>query len=469
MAGPPSAPPPAARPRRGIAQIFAALAIAACGGLLVCAPVHAQAPTQFNPIPPPPAKTQAAIQRAGQKQMLMKADKINYDYANHQVAAVGDVQIYYKGSTLEANRVIYNQQTKRLHAEGNVRLTEADGKVTYGQIIDLTDDYRDGFVDALRLETPERTSMAAARADRSAGNFTVFHNGVYTACAPCKENPKKSPEWQVKAKRIVHDQKEKMLYFEDSQIEFWGVPLIWMPYFSAPDPTVKRKSGLLMPSVSSNSIFGVGFEVPYYFALAPNYDVTVAPKYTTSQGLLMQGEFRHRLMNGAYMIRAAGIRQQDPSAFGATDANSWWRGSLESSGQFAINKQWVWGWDALLLTDKYFLQDYNPSLSKYAVRADNLSVTSEGISQGFITGRGNRSYFDARSIYYLGFSGADVQDQIPIIHPVIDYAYTVDHPIVGGELSYKLNFTSLSRNQANFDAITTGRTNSAPATPPTRR
>ncbi len=452
MAGPPSAPPPAARPRRGIAQIFAALALAACGGLVGCAPALAQ--STFLPVPPPPAKTKAAITRAGQKQMLMKAARINYDYANHLVSAVGDVQIYYKSSTLEADQVVYNQQTKRLHAEGNVRLTDADGKVTYGQIIDLSDDYRNGFVDALRLDTPERTSMAAARAERTAGNFTVFHNGVYTACAPCKKNPKKPPEWQIKAKRIVHDQKEKMLYFEDSRLEFWGVPLIWMPYFSAPDPTVKRKTGFLVPSVSSNSIYGTGFEVPYYFALAPNYDVTLAPKYTTKQGLLMQGEFRQRLMNGAYSIRAAGIKQQDPGAFNGSFGDREWRGSLESNGRFAINKKWIWGWDALLLSDRYFLQDYNPSLSKYATSPDNLSVTSEGISQAFIAGRGNRSYFDARSIYYLGFSSADVQDQIPIIHPVIDYAYTFDHPVVGGELSYKLNFTSLSRTQANFDAIT---------------
>ena len=168
----------------------------------------------------------------------------------------------------------------------------------------------------------------------------------------------------------------------------------------------------------------------------------------------MQGEFRQRLINGAYTIRAAGIKQQDPSAFNGSFGDRDWRGSIESSGRFALTQKWTWGWDALLLSDRYFLQDYNPSLSKYAVNPDSLSVTSEGISQLFIAGRGNRSYFDARSIYYLGFSSADVQDQIPIIHPVIDYAYTVDHPIMGGELSYKLNFTSLSRNQANFDSIT---------------
>ena len=84
-------------------------------------------------------------------------------------------------------------------------------------IMDLSDDYRDGFVDSLRLDAPDQTRMAAARAERTGGNFTVFHNGVYTACAPCKDDPKKPPLWQVKAARIIHDQGEKMIYFEDAQ------------------------------------------------------------------------------------------------------------------------------------------------------------------------------------------------------------------------------------------------------------
>ena len=99
--------------------------------------------------------------------MLVQAREIDYDYTNQRVSAVGNVQIYYGGSTLEADKVIYDQTTKRLHAEGNVRLTEADGKVTYGEIMDLSDDYRDGFVDSLRLDTPDQTRMAAARAERT--------------------------------------------------------------------------------------------------------------------------------------------------------------------------------------------------------------------------------------------------------------------------------------------------------------
>ena len=118
---------------------------------------------------------------------------------NKRVSAVGSVQIYHSGSTLEADRVIYDETTKRLHAEGNVRLTDANGQITYGDLMNLSEDFRDGFVDSLRVETADQTRMAAARADRSSGEFTVFQSGVYTACEPCKDDPKKPPLWQIKA------------------------------------------------------------------------------------------------------------------------------------------------------------------------------------------------------------------------------------------------------------------------------
>jgi LPS-assembly protein len=457
MAGRRARPP--ARRRQSAARIVSVLALLIGVGAFAGTPLLAQELT--FPQRPQLKKSKAAIERenAAQKHMLVQAKEINYDYVNHRVAAVGNVQIYYGGSTLEANKVIYDERSKRLHAEGNVRLSEADGKITYGDVMDLSDDYRNGFVDSLRLDAPDQTRMAAARAERTSGNYTVFHSGVYTACAPCKDDPKKPPEWQVKAARIIHDQGEKMIYFEDASLEFFGRPIAWMPYFSAPDPTVKRKTGVLVPSIASSSVYGQAVEVPYYFALAPDYDATFAPMITTKQGPLLQGEFRQRLINGAYSIRGAGIYQLDKGYFTSVTGENApgyrdFRGSIETSGQFALTDKWVWGWDGIALTDKTFLQDYNPNLSRYTTTDPFLNTTSEGTSQLYLTGQGNRSYFDVRSIYYLGFSNADAQGQIPVIHPVLDYTYTFHHPVLGGELGYDVNFTSLTRQSANFDAIT---------------
>jgi LPS-assembly protein len=427
--------------------LLATFVLAGAFGLAWTAPAAAQSFT-YNPRPPkPPPKP---VNNNGQ--MVVQAVEVDYDYNNQRVSAVGNVQMFYNGTSIEADKVIYDQKTKRLHAEGNIRLTDAVGKVTYANIMDLSDDYRDGFVDSLRVDTEDATRMAATRADRTSGNYTVFENGVYTACAPCKDDPKKPPLWQVKGARIIHDQTDKMMYFENAQLEFFGVPMAYLPYFSTPDPTVKRKSGFLMPGISTVSTYGFGVEIPYYFALAPDYDATFNPRITTRQGVLLQGEFRQRLINGAYQIRAYGIDQLDPGAFAGQPGDRQFRGGVETKGQFALNDKWTWGWDGVLLSDYYFMSDYR--LAQYKDPLGSfLSLPTEAISQLYLTGVGNRSFFDARTIYYLSFSGN--QDLVPVIHPVIDYSNVINSPIFGGEFSYKTNFTSLTRETAAFDPITT--------------
>src|ERR1700712_2459881 len=190
----------AARPRRGthrfccfavpgrwlmaslttILSVKRTMRLALVATLVSVACVSAQAQDAFldfrSQVRPSAGKTPGLAQQAtkgtlskGDAKMLVRADEMSYDNANASIAAIGNVQIYYAGATLEADKVIYDQKTKRLHAEGNARLTEADGKVTYGEIIDMTDDFRDGFIDSLRVDTPDQTRMAATRADRSSG------------------------------------------------------------------------------------------------------------------------------------------------------------------------------------------------------------------------------------------------------------------------------------------------------------
>lgn len=437
--------------------LLAALALAA---VWTAEPALAQTDFLRFPEKPPRVDTRPAPKEGeAQPPMLVQADQMHYDYANERISAIGNVQMYYNGSTIEADKVTYNQRTKRLRAEGNIRFTEPDGKITYGEILDLSDDYRDGFVDSLRLDTPDNTRFAAARADRSGGNITVLQNGVYTACEACKEDPTKPPLWQVKAAKITHNEGERMLYFENASLEFFGQPIAYMPYFSIPDPTVKRKSGWLMPVFSSSDRYGFAVQAPYYWVIAPDRDVTITPTITTKQGPMLQGEYRQRLVNGAFMIRGAGIFQQDKNEFLRSDGTPApgyrdFRGMVESTGQFALNQKWVWGWDAVAVTDKTFFNDYNLSVRQTQIDPFQTGFT-EGTSQIYLTGKGNRSYFDARAIHFYGFSQSDVQDELPIIHPVVDYNYIFGQPVLGGELGFRINLTSLSREDASFDPITT--------------
>jgi LPS-assembly protein len=437
--------------------------------LVDCHPAAAQQPIpsylQFNnQLRPKPGGNSIAKPAPG-AQMLVRADEIRYDYNNLLVSAVGNVQIYYNGATIEADKVVYDGKTKRLHAEGNARLTEADGKVSFGQMLDLSDDFRDGFIDSLRVETVDQTYVAAPTGHRTEGNLTIFQSGVYTACEPCRDNPKKPPLWQVQAARIIHNESEKMMYFEDATVEFFGVPLAWVPFMSAPDPTVKRKTGFLMPITSESSAYGYAIETPYYFALSPNYDLTISPRITSDQGPLVRGEFRERFENGELTLRGAAIDQLDKDKFivdgEPTPGFRDFRGSVEGSGRFILSPEWTWGFEGGGLSDRAFFQDYGIVPLQNTALDPILNYQTELTSQIYLTGRGEQSYFDMRAIHYYGFSLLDVQGQLPNVAPVINYDYTFENPVLGGELSTKFNFTNIQRDTASFDPISANAQNLA--------
>ena len=380
------------------------------------------------------------------EQMLVEADQIIYDYDNNQVSAVGNVQIYYSGNTLEAEKVTYVKSTGRLLAAGHVKLTDASGIAIYAEQLDITDSFKDGFVQSLRVETPDHTHFAAEHAERANGETTTFVNSVYTACEPCKDHPEKPPFWQVKAQTIVFNHKEKMVYFHHAALEFFGRPIAWFPYFSTPDPSVKRKSGFLSPTMAYTPKLGFGIGIPYFWDLAPNYDLTVTPTYYTRQGLLSEAEWRHRLENGQYTLKMAGIEQHDPGAFLSgpygTYAQRDFRGGIRTTGEFYLNEDWTLGWDGTLSTDRMFTRDYS------VLNTD----TAETISSVHLTGLKDRNYFDARAYYFqvltdLPSAHQYDQNRQAIVAPVVDHEYIFDDPVMGGELSINSNLTALNREK----------------------
>ena len=445
----------------GLARLYAASALAclvACGVTIV--PAAAQQVTDLAPKVP------------SGSQMLLAADTLVYDNDNQTVTAVGGVQIDYGGNRLVAQRVEYNRKTKRLVASGNVQVVNADGTKVYSDHVDLTDDFADGFANALRVETVDKAYFAAESAERMGGVLTTFHNGVYTACEPCEDKPDKAPTWRVKARKIIWNGEKKTVRFENANFEFFGFPLAYLPAFEIADPTVKRKSGFLIPSIGYNSDLGYNVKIPYYFALSPTYDLTATGTGYSKQGFLGEAEWRQRFNNGQYSIKIAGINQQDPGAFidpagfpatnghnvnsgDVGDANRF-RGMMGTQGQFAINPRWDFGWNILLQTDKnfsrtYSIQDYSDVIHR---------------SEIYLTGLNDRNYFDLRAIRFdvqenpLNSDPSARAGQQPWVLPSLDYAYIPDVSVAGGQLSINMNARVIHRDsldegfQTPYDSTT---------------
>lgn len=399
------------------------------------------------------AYAQAPAAAKPQERMVVDARELVYDKDNNTVSAVGDVQILYQGRTIEADRVVYDRQSKRVVATGNARITESNGTVITGDRFNLTDDFRDGFIDSLRVVNTDKTRFSAPRAERTDGEIFVFDKGIYTACEPCVEQPERPPFWQVRAARIIHKKAEQMIYYEDARLEFAGVPIAYIPYMSGPDATVKRKTGFLAPKFINTAALGYGIGLPYFINLAPNYDLTVTPTYLTRQGLLGQVEWRHRFVNGSYNIRAAGIFQQDKTAFlktpfGAGDDE--FRGSIESSGKVFINPRWNFSWDVAAATDRFFFKNYR-------IRSESITASTylqESTSTVSLNGQTADAWFDMRGYYFQPLTYYDWQKQQPIVGPVVDYNKRIHKPsMIGGELSFTVNITNLTREAASFKEL----------------
>ncbi|WP_084143630.1 LPS-assembly protein LptD [Methylocapsa acidiphila] len=400
--------------------------------------------------------------KAGQSdKMFVEATELRYDSDKNTVSAEGNARVYYQGRVLEADRVIYDRKSGRVYAEGNAKLTEANGTILRADRFDLTDDFRDGFIESLQADTTQKTQFSAARAERIEGDTTVYEKGSYTACAACsacEDNPDKPPLWRVRAKRIIHKNDEQMIYYEDASLEFLGVPIAYVPFFSTPDPTVTRKSGILSPHLLMNSNLGYGVGIPIFWALAPDYDLTFTPTALSKQGFLASAEWRQRLENGEYYIRANGISQLNRTVFsqppyGAGDLT--YRGSFESKGKIYISDQWKFGWEFTLLSDKFFLNDYH--IPNQTVSTNYLSETTSTI---YLTGQGDRGYFDLRGYYFEGLSTHDFQPQQPTAHPVWDYNKTFDIDPektfgIGGQAELDFNLTSLSAASASYQSVGT--------------
>jgi LPS-assembly protein len=365
--------------------------------------------------------------------LYLQGDDLVYDTKGNKIIARGNVQIYYNNFLLTGDQITYDQGTNRLLAEGNVQLRDANGNITRAERIEATDDLRDAFVESLSVISRDETRIQARRSIRRDGNVTEFEEGKFT---PCKSDPGKPPLWCIAGSRIIHDQKAATLTYQDARFELFGTPILQLPYFQMPDPSVRHRTGFLAPSFGSSTSLGTFFELPYYIALDKSYDFLFNPSILSKQGVLYKGEWRQRLENGQYSVKFGAINQR----FGnlgpdATRDLEGWRGTVESRGTFSLGSWWRAGWDVTLESDKSFRRFYG---------FDGILQTDR-LNTAYITGQSDRNYFNASLFQFGNLLPNDTDVNKSRVLPVIDYNTIAAQQVLGGELSFNGHVRSLSR------------------------
>ena len=193
---------------------------------------------------------------------------------------------------VEAENFIYLVEKKKFKSK-NLRIIDKDTNEysTSNAIIDLNKNkiaakdvqiyfaMNSGFGENARLKGNSMTSDS---------NKTIINKGIFTTCKTRDD----CPPWTMQSKTITHDKKKKIIEYEGALLKLYDKPVFYFPKFFHPDPTVKRQSGFLIPSIAASSNSGNSLNIPYFNALADNKDFTFSPRIYFNNDILIQNEYR---------------------------------------------------------------------------------------------------------------------------------------------------------------------------------
>lgn len=370
------------------------------------------------------------------------ADEMINDDKLSTITALGNVNIMRDDVTIIADKVVYDQKDDIVTASGNVIMMEKDGSVVFSDFVELTDKMSQGTMDNVKVIMSNESRVAAKRFRRLSKDNKVMDKVVYSPCNVCKNE---DPLWQLKARKVKHNAAEQNIVYSDAFLEVKGVPVLYTPYFSHPDPTVKRRSGFLPPSVGSTKYLGTTFKPKYFWAISDEEDVTFSPGFTSDRGILWGAEYNKYFYRGE--LSASGTYVNGPKETNPLDDEIEYdsedksRGNLFLKSRYEINDFWVTNSDIKYVSDRFYMRDIS------LPEKDNTWLTSTINAQGF----DNRNYASIEAYYYELVTYYDLPKakEKPLVLPMISYENVGDPNPYGAYNQTSFDFASVLRDDEN--------------------
>jgi LPS-assembly protein len=277
------------------------------------------------------------------------ADAIRFDQNAGTVRATGAVEIFYEGARLRAAEVFYDGRGDRVRVTGPLTLTEANGRtVILADYAELGTDLQEGVLRSARLVLGRQLQIAANEIERSDGRYTQAFRTVASSCEVCADNP--TPLWEIRAARVIHDQFERQIYFDNATFHVMGLPVAYLPRLRLPDPTLERATGFLAPSFRLNDNTGTHLRLPYFITLGRHADVTLTPWIGSAETRTVELRYRQAFRRGTIDLDAAlsddDLLAEDP------------RGYLSLAGAFDLPRGFGLRLEVNGVTDRAYFSDY---------------------------------------------------------------------------------------------------------------
>lgn len=363
-----------------------------------------------------------------------EADQLTYSQDTDIVTAEGRVTMIRDGYKLIADSVVYNRKTGFVEARGSVQITDPNGNRIVGDKIELTDTLKDGLVENILLILSDGSRLGARNGNRQSDSAEL-ERAVYSPCNLCTgDSTEERPLWRLKAVRVTYDQKARRIIYRDATFEFLNIPILYVPYISHPDPRVNKASGLLVPTLGQSRSLGGYINLPVFWNIAPDKDLTITPTFYTGVRPGLGAEYRQHIGIGPFKVGgfATYVSRQET---GLSTQDNEVRGYVYASGQFQHSSRWRSTFFSRLASDDTFLRRYD--ISDDDVLRNNYRLERFG----------NNDYLVIQGWAFQGLRQFDRAGLTPFALPDIDYQWRSGNDILGGIWSIRANALSLNRTE----------------------
>ncbi|MEB8389191.1 LPS assembly protein LptD [Rhodobacteraceae bacterium KMM 6894] len=280
---------------------------------------------------------------------MLVADEV-YLEGDGRLVAIGNVEALYQGRRLLARRATYDKGTDSLILDGPLTLYDGAGTVVLADSAQLDRDMQNGILRGARIVMEDQLQLAAQQVTRTNGRYSQMYKAAVTSCHICEDGS--PPLWQIRARRVIHDQVERQLYLEGAQLRIMDTPVLYVPELRLPDPTVERASGMLVPSLYNSSLLGFGPKVPFFIAMGDHRDLTLTP-YLTNKTRTLELRYRQAFTRGG--IEFEGAVSDDE--IGLSDRRAY----VFGRGLFELDNDFILRFNVEAVSDDTYLVDYNYS------------------------------------------------------------------------------------------------------------
>ena len=354
--------------------------------------------------------------------------------------AEGNVEIFFQGRRLKAQRIVYDKADDSLQITGPIVLQDGSGNFILASQADLSADLADGVLQSARFVLNQQLQLAASEMMRVGGRYTRLGRTVASSCQVCAANPR--PLWEIRASQVVHDQQTRQLYFDNAQFRVAGVPVFYLPRLRMPDPTLKRATGFLMPTFRTTSGLGSGIKLPYFITIGDQADLTLTPYLTANRGRSVELRYRQAFRTGTIEVNAAVARD------GLLPGEN--RGYGLATGAFVLPRDFNLSFRLEAVSDPAYLLDYGVS-------------DKDRLDSRFALNRTRRNEnIAAQFTYYKSIREAEINSTLPSVIGDLTFHRRFSGGPLGGEAGLRFQThshqrASASNSDSDGDGISDGR------------